>query len=53
MFHKSKTFNKGFTPAAWFPPNVITLNECYTTLLRSAGAARGDRHGPLLCILYF
>jgi hypothetical protein len=53
MFDKIKTINRGFTPAAWLPANAITLKEGYTTLSCSAGAARGERHGPLLRFLCF
>ncbi len=27
MFHKIKTLNWGFTPAAWLLPNAISLKE--------------------------
>jgi hypothetical protein len=42
MLNKIKTLNRGFTPAAWLPPNAITLKEGYTTLSHSAGAVRGE-----------
>ncbi len=53
MFHKTKTFNKGFTPAAWFPPNVITLKRrLYNTIAQRRGGQGGQaRYPPLYSVL--
>jgi hypothetical protein len=40
-----------FTPAAWLPPDVITLKRRLYNTIAQPGSGQGDGHGPFLYFL--